>query len=85
MLKLGRYQPQKIHSSHLKKLTRTSGARNLRKNHFVVLEKLVVLAVENLNDHETLVKENIIPANDLKKKAANDKTYIVSLRKRKGF
>ena len=51
----------------LKKLTRTSKARNLRKNHFVALTKLVVLAVDNLKDHESLVKENIISANGLKK------------------
>lgn len=49
----------------LKKLT--CRVRNLRKNHFVALTKLVVLALENLYGHETLVKENVIPANDLKK------------------
>ena len=51
----------------LKKLTRTSGARNLGEYHFAALTKLVVFAVENLNDRETLVKENIIPANNPKK------------------
>ena len=51
----------------LKKFTRISRTRNLRKNHFVALTKLVVLALENLYGHETLVKENVIPANDLKK------------------
>ena len=51
----------------LKKLARISRARNLRKNHFVALTKLVVLAFENFYGHETLVKENVIPANDLKK------------------
>ena len=30
---------------------------------FIALTKLVVLAFENLNDHETLMKENIIPPN----------------------
>ena len=51
----------------VKKFTRISRARNLRKNHFVALTRLVVLALENLYGHETLVKENVIPANDLKK------------------
>ena len=30
---------------------------------FIALTKLVVLAFENLNDNETLMKENIIPPN----------------------
>ena len=47
----------------LKKLDRTSRARNFRKNHLIALTELVVLTFENLDDHETLVKENIIPPN----------------------
>lgn len=56
-----------MYKGPLKKLTRTSRARNLRKNHFVALSRLVVLALENVYDYETLMKENVIPANDLKK------------------
>ena len=50
----------------LKKLDRTSRAKHFRKKktlRFIALTKLVVLAFKNLNDHETLTKENITPAN----------------------
>ena len=47
----------------LKKLDRTSRDKHFRKKsrRLIALTKLVVLAFENLNDHETLMKENIIP------------------------
>ena len=50
----------------LKKLERTSRDKHFRKKkslRLIALTKLVVLAFENLNDHETLMKENIIPPN----------------------
>ena len=45
---------------------------------FIALTKLVVLAFENLNDHETLMKENIIPPNygDLIKPKIVLKTHL---------
>ena len=50
----------------LKKLDRTSRAKHFKKKktlRFIALTKLVVLAFENLNDHENLMKNDIIPPN----------------------
>ena len=49
----------------LKKLDRTSRAKHFQKKslRFIALTKLVILAFENLSDHETLMKNNIIPPN----------------------
>ena len=47
----------------LKELERTSGARNFRKHHLIAHTELVVLAFQNRDDHETLMKENIISPN----------------------
>ena len=48
----------------LRSLTGQAGPNITEKSlRFIALTKLVVLAFENLNDHETLMKENIIPPN----------------------
>ena len=44
-------------------LTGQAGPNISAKIIVIVITKLVVLAFENLNDHETLIKENIIPPN----------------------
>ena len=42
---------------------------------FIALTKLVVLAFENLNDHETLMKENIIPPILIMETSSNLKSF----------
>jgi len=42
-------------------LDRIRGTRKLRNNYFISPTKLVVLTFGDLNDHESLIKENVIP------------------------
>ena len=52
---------------------RTHATRKLRNNYFVSQTKLDVLTFEELNDHESFVKENLItpyPGNIIEPKEA---------------
>ena len=62
-----------------KELDRTRATRKLRNNYFVSSTKLDVLTFGDLNNHESLVKENVItpfPGNIVEPKEAGKRQNI---------
>ena len=72
-----------------KELDRTRATRKLRNNYFVSSTKLYVFTFGDFNNHESLVKENVItpyPGNIVElKRPVNDKTCKVILRNSTGL